>query len=129
MHDELNSIGERLKYARKTKGFTQRQLADAIKSSRGVITNIEMNKNIGAPRETFTEAICNALRINKEWLIFGTGPMDQAQMGGNEILAQIHFLAQQLDEAEQDYILELIKHFSNFRNRNSNPSDDDSDDD
>lgn len=38
------SIGERLKEARKAKGFSQDKLAEAIGTSRTVITDIERDK-------------------------------------------------------------------------------------
>lgn len=40
----MNTLGERLYYVRKSKGYTQDSLAESIGVSRGVIFNLEKNK-------------------------------------------------------------------------------------
>ena len=40
----MDTLGERLNYARKNRGFTQDSLAESIGVSRGVIFNLEKNK-------------------------------------------------------------------------------------
>lgn len=108
-------IGARLKQARSLKGYTQTSLADAIGVSRGVITNIEHEK--AEPQQLVIREICYVLGINKSWLLDGDSPMDA---GENEkksvrLLAEIYHSATLLSEAEQDYILDLIKTFQKHK--------------
>lgn len=69
------NIGQRLKYARRCRKVTQCELAERIGVSRGVITNIELDK-VETPQPIVTTAICNVLDIDSEWLIYGEGDMD-----------------------------------------------------
>lgn len=69
------SIGQRLKYARRCRKMTQSELSEAIGVSRGVITNIELNK-VEVPQSIVTTALCRALKIDPDWLIYGEGDMD-----------------------------------------------------
>lgn len=111
------TIGDRLKEARKSRGFSQDSLAQNIGTSRGVITNIELNK-IEEPQPLIVNAICNTLSINKEWLLYGTGEMaistDVSKSA--KILSEIFSTAQELSEEEQLYVLDMIntykKHLS-----------------
>lgn len=50
------TIGERLKIARKARGYTQDSLAEALGMSRGVITNIEYGR--AEPQTLVIKAIC-----------------------------------------------------------------------
>ena len=70
----MESLGERLHYIRKKKGYTQTSLADAIGVSRGVIFNLEKNKTI--PQKIVINAICQVLKINEAWLLSGKGEAD-----------------------------------------------------
>lgn len=111
------TIGDRLKEARKSRGFSQDSLAQNIGTSRGVITNIELNK-IEEPQSLIVNAICNTLSINKEWLLYGTGEMaiNPDISKSAKILSEIYSTAQELSEEEQLYILDMIntykKHLS-----------------
>lgn len=103
------TIGDRLRESRKSKGFSQDSLAEAIGTSRGVITNIEHNK-IEDPQPLTINAICNILSINKDWLLKGIGKMDigvEATKSA-KVLAEIYSTAQELSEQEQLYILDVI---------------------
>ncbi|MFJ7913884.1 MULTISPECIES: helix-turn-helix domain-containing protein [unclassified Lysinibacillus] len=105
----MDSLGERLTHARKSKGFTQEALAETIGVSRGVIFNLEKNKT--EPQMIVMNAISQCLKINKEWLLNGEGEMhekeDVAQSA--KVLADIYALANELSEEEQLYILDVIK--------------------
>ena len=70
----MEKTSERLVYIRELRGYTQTSLANAIGVSRGVIGNIEYGQN--EPLPIVANAICDELGINKEWLLFGTGPME-----------------------------------------------------
>lgn len=111
------TIGDRLKEARKVKGYSQDSLAKSIGTSRGVVTNIELNK-IEEPQPLIVNAICNTLSINKDWLLHGSGNMEinESVTKSAKILSEIYTTAQELSEEEQLYILDMIntykKHLS-----------------
>jgi len=105
----MNTLGERLVYARKKNGYTQSSLAAAIGVSRGVIFNIEKNKT--APQAIVVNALCQTLGINREWLMCGTGKMEDtsAIMMSTKILAELYQVTKELSEDEQFYLLDIAK--------------------
>lgn len=109
------SIALRLKQARKLKGYTQDTLANAIGVSRGVISNIEYEKT--EPQALVIHAICDVLKVNESWLVSGEGPMESNPEWKKDpqLLSDIYDLAKELSEAEQDYILDMIKTFQKHR--------------
>lgn len=111
----MTDISTRLKQARKSKGFTQEALADAIGMSRGVITNIEYGKT--EPHALVIRAICEILDINEDWLMTGSGSMENSHnfQRSARLLSEIYRSARELSEPEQDYILEMIKAFQKYR--------------
>ncbi|MGO3640413.1 MAG: XRE family transcriptional regulator [Psychrobacter sp.] len=67
------AFGARLKQARKYRGLTQQQLADAVDWDQGAIGNIERrDSNICS----HSAAIASVLNVNLDWLITGVGEMD-----------------------------------------------------
>lgn len=108
----MDTLGERLHYARKNNGYTQCSLADAIGVSRGVIFNLEKNKT--EPQTIVINAICKTLNINKEWLLDGTGKMDNTSQAlhSARILAELYEVAKGLSENEQRYLLNTIHNWS-----------------
>lgn len=114
----MSSIAERLKEARKSKGITQGALAEMIGVSRGVIQNIEYGNT--SPSKIVTQAICNALQINEDWLITGKEPRSAEILEMEKsvrILSEIYNSARELSEEEQEYILKVIRDFQEFRNK------------
>lgn len=109
------NVGDRLREARRKKGFTQDSLASSIGVSRGVITNIEHGKTI--PQSLVIHAICNALSINEEWLLQGIGKMEGLSDTQKQsfILSEIYESAKLLSTEEQEYILNMIKTFQKFK--------------
>lgn len=108
------NIASRLKQARKSRGYTQDSLANAIGVSRGVISNIEYEKS--EPQALVLRAICEVLQIEEQWLVSGEGTMDSNLAKSAQLLSEIHNAAKNLSEAEQDYILDMIKTFQKHRN-------------
>lgn len=106
------TIGERLKEARKARGYTQDTLAEKIGTSRGVITNIEHDK-VDEPQSMVVTTICNVLHISKDWLLDGVGTMELSDeaVKNAKVLLEINTLAEQLSEEEQRYILDIIKSY------------------
>ena len=110
------TLGERLKTARKFRGLTQDALANKIGTSRGVITNIEHNK-IEMPQSLIINALCDALKIDQEWLIKGIGQMESSEsIRSSKVLSEIYSLAKELSNEEQLYILDVIKTYRNHFN-------------
>lgn len=105
----MNTLGERLYYVRKKRGYTQDSLAEKIGVSRGVIFNLE--KNITKPQTIVINAICQTLKINKDWLINGSGEMEDnsGTSRSAKILAELYEVAKELSEDEQLYLLDVIK--------------------
>ncbi|WP_409368768.1 helix-turn-helix domain-containing protein [Lysinibacillus sp. 38-6] len=105
----MDSLGERLTYARKNKGYTQDALAETIGVSRGVIFNLEKNKT--EPQMIVINAISQCLKINKNWLLTGEGEMSDTDevVQSAKVLADIYSIAKELSEEEQLYILEVVK--------------------
>jgi len=109
----ISTLGERLKHARKSRGFTQNSLADAIGVSRGVIYNIEKDKSDA--QVIVTNAICQILNLNNEWLIKGVGSMEDntdAKQSA-KTLTELYEVAKDLSEPEQLYLLDTIKALKN----------------
>ncbi|MCM1539777.1 MAG: helix-turn-helix domain-containing protein [Blautia sp.] len=105
----MNTLGERLTYIRKKHGYTQNSLAEAIGVSRGVIFNIEKNKTV--PQAIVVNAICQTLRINREWLMRGMGKMEDTSevVQSTKILAELYQVTKELSEDEQFYLLDIAK--------------------
>ena len=106
---KMNTLGERLNYARKQKGYTQDSLAQTIGVSRGVIFNLEKNKT--EPQAIVINTICQVLKINKEWLTDGTGGMepDGQALQSTKLLAELYDIAKELSEDEQLFLLDTVK--------------------
>lgn len=109
------TIGDRLKQARKSRGYTQDSLAEAIGVSRGVITNIEHGK--AGPQKVVIHAICSVLKINQNWLMSGLGQMDHKSDLDKRarLLSYLYSSAKELSEEEQDYILDMIRIFQKHK--------------
>ena len=105
----MGTLGERLIFARKNKGYTQDSLANVIGVSRGVIYNLEKNKN--KPQAIVINAVCQALHISKNWLLEGVGEMEK-EFGlskNAKMLTELLKAAEDLPENELLYLLETIK--------------------
>ena len=105
----MNTLGERLNYARKKNGYTKDSLAEAIGVSRGVIFNLEKGKT--EPQTIVINAICQTLKVNKSWLMNGTGEMESTGDTSRsvKILAELYEVAKGLSEDEQLYLLDMVK--------------------
>lgn len=118
--DKMNTLGERLNYVRKKNGYTQDSLAKTIGVSRGVIFNLEKNKT--EPQAIVINAICQTLKINKNWLINGIGDMENSSniSQSAKILAELYDVAKELSEDEQLYLLDIVKALKQRLYRNEN---------
>ena len=73
----VNTLAERLKYARKLRDLTQKKLAQAAKVSQGAISNYETRLR-ASPRHLLKLAA--ALKVNPLWLAEGVGPIETQTM-------------------------------------------------
>lgn len=98
-----------MKTARKGKGYTQESLSEAIGISRGVIFNLEKDKT--EPQGIVVNAVCQTLKINKDWLLYGTGDMENHRETSRSarILAELYETAKSLSEEEQLFLLDTVK--------------------
>lgn len=105
----MDTLGDRLRYIRKKNGYTQGSLSEAIGVSRGVIYNLEKNKTV--PQLIVINAICNILNINRDWLLYGTGEIENTDniSQSAKILAELHEVSKDLSENELLYLLDVIK--------------------
>src|SRR5690606_37191758 len=69
----VNTFGNRLRYARSLRRLTQAELARACGLSQGAIGNYEADSRRSA-KEIFR--IAEALDVSAAWLAMGTGPME-----------------------------------------------------
>ena len=116
----MNTLGKRLNYARKKGGYTQESLSKAIGVSRGVIFNLEKNKS--EPQTIVINAICQTLKINKNWLIDGSGNMEDISetSKSTKILSELYEIAKSLSEDEQLYLLDTTKALKQHLSKNLN---------
>lgn len=105
----METLGKRLNYARRKKGYTQDSLAESIGVSRGVIFNLEKDKT--TPQTIVINAICRTLGINKNWITDGAGEMEDKNdlIQSSKILAELYDVAKELTEDEQLFLLDTVK--------------------
>lgn len=103
---EVNTIGKRLKYIRKLRGYSQGELADISLVARAVISNIEIDRY--STQMVSYAAIAKALNINLDWLLKGIGPMEIDNERA-KILDELYHTCATLTEPQQKYLLETIR--------------------
>lgn len=74
----MKEFGLRMKEARRNKGMTQRELAEAIGAKHNSISNWENGQN--HPNMNTIERICNALEITPAYLMGWNRPIDELDM-------------------------------------------------
>ena len=102
----MESLYERFAYARKLRGFTQSELAEAAYVTRGVITNIEANRKM--PQMPYLVLFAQILNVNLDWLIDGVEPME-IDNERSKILNELYKACATLTEPQQKYLLETIR--------------------
>jgi transcriptional regulator with XRE-family HTH domain len=96
--NHTQSLGQRIKAARKKYGLTQTLFANKMGVSKGAIINYE--KDTRSPDALFLIRMVTQFNISSEWLLLGSGPMDAKYNRPGQ-------LGFPLDED----LLEMIKHF------------------
>lgn len=74
-----------------------------------MIFNLEKSKT--EPQAIVLYAICQTLRINREWLLYGTGEMEQPAEAAQRVtvLTQLQEAAEALSEEEQLFLLDVAR--------------------
>jgi transcriptional regulator with XRE-family HTH domain len=72
--NHTQSLGQRIKAARKKYGLTQTLFANKMGVSKGAIINYE--KDTRSPDALFLIRMVKQFNISSEWLLLGSGPMD-----------------------------------------------------
>ncbi|WP_413998449.1 helix-turn-helix domain-containing protein [Flavobacterium sp. W1B] len=85
----MNSIGKTINETRKSKGYTQEELAELSKVNLRTIQRIESNKS--EPREKTLKLICDVLQIDKESLLQKDKKTESKKIG--TIIINVFFLA------------------------------------
>ena len=98
----MQTLAERFRYARKLKGYTQQELAEAAYLTRGVITNIEANEK--KPQKAYLLLFSMLLNVNFEWLLEGKGTME----ADNKILNDLCKKVSNLTESQQKFLLDIV---------------------
>lgn len=74
----VESIGERIRRARKTRGYTQEELSQELGVSRNAVGMMERGSI--RPSEENLDKLCSKLWINKHWLLTGQGNMEKMEL-------------------------------------------------
>lgn len=74
----VESVGDRIKQARKARDYTQEELAGEIGVSRNSVGMIE--RGTFRPGEVVIDSLCDCLWIDKNWLMTGVGHMERMEL-------------------------------------------------
>jgi len=91
-------MNERIKQIRKALNLSQDDFGKKLGVTRGVITNIELNKT--EPKPLFIKLICETFEVNEDWVVNGTGEMF-VQKSRSDAIAD--FLADVLKEEDDSF--------------------------
>lgn len=91
-------MNERIKQIRKALHLSQDDFGKKLGVTRGVITNIELNKT--EPKPLFIKLICETFEVNEDWVVNGTGEMF-VQKSRSDAIAD--FLADVLKEEDDSF--------------------------
>lgn len=106
--NNLNGLGDRMKWARGQRKLSQHQLAKAAGVSVGTIGNAEAGLR-DKPRELL--AIARALGANPEWLERGTGNWEAAEQGPVLLVEELELLMhlRKLPAADREQIAHRVE--------------------
>lgn len=83
------TMAERLKFVRRARELTQQEMADLLEIARPTVAQLEGGRH--QPSTEVLEAIIAKLDISRNWLWFGSGPMEEfSPLGSNvKVLANL----------------------------------------
>jgi repressor LexA len=77
------SMSERLKMVRRLRGLTQQNMADLLAIARPTVAQLEGGRH--QPSNEVLETIISKLEVSRDWLWFGTGPMEEHSHVGGDV--------------------------------------------
>ena len=115
----IESVGDRIRKARKVREYTQEELAGEIGVSRNSVGMIE--RGTFRPSEEVVATLCDRLWIDKNWLLTGQGRLERTE------LTPFYTLLRQ-DPVVRAHILSFINHLNNPQKRNVEKSEQEAED-
>lgn len=103
-HEDLESLGGRLRRRRKELGWTQMYLAEQVGTSQAVIQKIENGKSL---RPRILEQIADALAVKPAWLMFGVEEVGELNEEAIELARAWSRLSEPHRSAMKDAILKI----------------------
>ncbi len=103
-HEDLESLGGRLRRRRKELGWTQMYLAERVGTSQAVIQKIENGKSL---RPRILEQIADALDVKPAWLMFGVEEVGELNDEAIELARAWSRLSEPHRSALKDAILKI----------------------
>jgi len=103
-HEDLDSLGGRLRQRRKQLGWTQMYLAERVGTSQAVIQKIENGKSL---RPRILEQIASALAVKPAWLMFGVEEVGELNEEAIEVARAWSRLSEPQRSAMRDAILKI----------------------
>ena len=103
-HDDLESLGGRLRRRRKELGWTQMFLAEQVGTSQAVIQKIENGKSL---RPRILEQISDSLAVKPAWLMFGVEEVGELNEEAIELARAWARLSEPHRSAMKDAILKI----------------------
>lgn len=102
----METIGERVKYLRESRGLSQQAVADGVHSSRSHISSIEINFRY--PSDILVHALCDFFSVRENWLRTGELPIREQveQALKDEIVSTYFGIAAELSPSME--VLELF---------------------
>ncbi len=103
-HEDLESLGGRLRRRRKELGWTQMFLAEQVGTSQAVIQKIENGKSL---RPRILEQIAGSLAVKPAWLMFGVEEVGELNEEAIELARAWARLSEPHRSAMKDAILKI----------------------
>lgn len=98
----MNNFSERLRYALKSAGYTQKRITEELSLSKNAITNYVKGR---IPDATILYKLSKTLNVTMEWLLTGEDP--NQQNSSNEESKVEHILGKLSDE--EIHFIELLR--------------------
>lgn len=105
----MSSFAERLEEARKEKGFTQKAISDQIGITNAYMSQMSTGKRM--PSDRTAKDLAEALGVNVQWLVEGTGPK-KPDLSREQAISEI--VGKVLEGNDNSFIERVIKTLSSL---------------
>lgn len=105
----MSSFAERLEEARKEKGFTQKAISDQIGITDAYMSQMSTGKRM--PSDRTAKDLAEALGVNVQWLVEGTGPK-KPDLSREQAISEI--VGKVLEGNDNSFIERVIKTLSSL---------------